>query len=509
MNSKRWMKGKTWMAVGLSLVLVLTLLAGCGKKESSNTGKQRVLRIATSMGYGPNDEYFRQQFTDIFEYVNKDIKIEIIPTVDETYYYGYGKMGMEDGEQPQDPMEKLKELMDSATPPDVIMTSYDQLGELIQENRLKPLDTLMTKSNFNMDDFVPAIVEGLKELSPDGKLYALSPTFNSSALVYNLDIFNNAGVPLPTDGMTWDDVFNLAKRVTQTDGDHPVYGFGFNRYPYTDLFSNGQIYAAPLGLRMFDDELTHMTINTDQWKSVWNTLLDLKEQHIMPEPPDRQNMVEPMERGPFDNDYFLSGKLAMTIIHNSEIDQLINVNKNAANIKNFEPINWDVVTFPVHSQNPEVGGDIYMNGLMGINARAQNADDAWKFISFINGEDWVKLKSNSVNYFVSRKAYNKPKEGMNYNIEAFFQLKPAAPIVDNNLYRTYQNLYRVQSIGQQKLQQVENGDETLDQALQEWETEGNALLPKIKENPSGQLDMDASAGSISIQKEMLRKAAGQ
>lgn len=479
---------RKWMAITLSVILLLPALAACSKGETNEKEKESVLRIATSMGYGADDEWFRQQFTEIFEFVNPNIKIEVIPTMDDRYRYGNYESN-DPNEKPEDPMIKLKELMDGPNPPDIVMTEYDQLKELIDENRLQPLDARMTKDKFDLNDFVPAIVDGLKDLSTDGKIYALAPMFSSSALIYNRKMFDDAGVAYPTDDMTWDQVFDLGRRLTSGEGDARKYGFSFSPYQYSDLFNDMNVYIAPLELRMFDDEVEHMTVDSDQWEKVWEKVLELKKEKLLPEPPDYSKPRSQEDVGPFDHDAFLSGKVAMTIMSYGQLNEVINANKSAANIKNFTPIDWDVVTVPTHPDHPGIGGNVYMNGIMGINAKAQDADAAWKFLSFINGEDWAKVKAKSVYNLVTRAKYNEPKDGLEFNMNAFFKLKPAPNIMDQSIYRQYPNIWNVQNIGQMKFQEVVNGNKTIRQALKEWQTQGDQMLQQIKENPNGPIDM--------------------
>src|SRR4051794_12677868 len=90
---------KKTMITLLTLVMVGSMLAACTKK-STNTNTEHVLRIASS--YGFDEESFRQQYTELFEFANEKIKVEIIPTQDDSNRYGYGG-GMAVSEDPNDP----------------------------------------------------------------------------------------------------------------------------------------------------------------------------------------------------------------------------------------------------------------------------------------------------------------------------------------------------------------------------------------------------------------------
>ncbi|MCD1261658.1 sugar ABC transporter substrate-binding protein [Paenibacillus athensensis] len=489
---------KRLLSVGLTLAMVAPLAVACTKTEKPQTEEERVLRIATSFGYGPDDEYFRQQFTEVFEFANPNIKIEIIPTTNDPY----GKP-LESGEKAPDPLEKLKEVMQGDNPPDVVMVDYDQLGDVINSNLLTQLDPLITKDKFDTSDMVPAVIDGLKKAG-NGKLYALAPTFSSSALIYNKKLFTDAGANFPKDDMTWDEVFDLAKLVAKGEGDSRINGFSFSTSSQMDLFYGMQTYTAPLELKMFDENGEKMTVDTDQWEQVWSKLAQLQKDNVFPEIFDPS---KPMDRkidqdNPFAYDDFMSGRLAMGIVGYGQISQLINANKNAANYKGYTPIEWDVVTMPSHESAKGVGGSIYMNGIMGINVKAQNQDDAWKFIKFINGEEWARLKSHSSYNLVARKKYLQPKDGEDFHMEAFYNVLPAPSTDNTKLYRELPNLYQVQEIGRQQFQNVLQGKTAVRDALKEWQTQGDAMLKQMRENPTdggvGVMPLDSVGSSTEV-----------
>lgn len=488
---------KTWLAAALSLTLLVPTLAACTKNKSPDTQGERVLRIATSMGYG-DDEYFRQQFTELFEFANPNVKIEFIPTRDERFMYGPAP----EGEKPKDPMDTLKEVMQGANPPDVIMFGLEQLPELLDENLLTPLDPMIAKDKFDLSDVVPAVMDGLKSASTDGKLYALSPTFSSSALIYNKKMFDDAGVPYPTDNMTWDQLFDLARRLSKGEGSDRVYGFNFQPHAGSDLFNAIGIYTAPLQLKMFDDKGEKMTVDTDQWEKVWTTLIQLQKDNVIPnaqQMEERMMRMQERENSPFGYDDFMSGRLAMTVQYYGSLSQIDNANKSAESIKGYNRIDYDVVTLPSHSEAPGLVPSVGLNGIMGINTKAQNVEDAWKYLKFINGEEWAKLKSHSNYQLVSRKKYIKPKDGSNFHIEAFYNIKPVPE--QNEFYKLYRekpNIHMVQQVGRQEMQQAIEGKKSIRDALKAWQTQGDAMLLQMKENPNAPLDQFMPQGKAAI-----------
>jgi multiple sugar transport system substrate-binding protein len=132
--------------------------------------------------------------------------------------------------------------------------------------------------------------------------------------------------------------------------------------------------------------------------------------------------------------------------------------------------------------------NISFSNLMAINAKSTNSEDAWKFLEFSNGEKWAQLKSHSAYQMVAHKKYIKPKDGTDFHIEAFYNIKQSPMVDDNKIYQTKPNIFTVQQIGQNVFQQVATGKKTVKEALKEWQTKGDLILQKIKENPKAQID---------------------
>lgn len=476
------------LMVVLAMSLVFGLLAGCiGKKNTGDEDEQqRVLRIALMSGSRDYDDGIRTQYTDLFKFNNMNIDIEFMYAYDWSMnqYQPYDP----NQEQP-DMLEEMKNLMQGPNPPDIVfLQSTTELAALIEDNLLTPLDSLIATDadNFDISDFVPSVIDGLRNVGNE-ELYALAPTFTSQALIYNKAIFDQQNVEYPQDGMYWDDVFDLARRVTSGEDENRIAGFSFNTGYWTDLYYGmREAYLPPLELSIFNDDKDALVVDNAAWEDVWNEMYRLNELDIMPtEHPNMYNYDGGGGYNPYRYDAFLSGNLAMAVVNYYFINDIVRANRDADLIEGFDYIDWDVVTMPVHPQHPDVGGMVYMDPIMGINAKAQNPEDAWRFIKFMNSEAWADLKSMSTTSMVSRASYIKPRDNAQFNIEAFYSLLPA-PVNTDTIYYAGRNseiYWAMERIGQEKFMSVLNGDISVKQGLQQWQTEGNTLLQLIKDNP--------------------------
>lgn len=473
------------LMVALAMSLVFGLLAGCMGKDNTgdNDDQQRVLRIALMSGSRDYDDGIRTQYTDLFKFNNMNIDIEFMYAHDwsASQYQQYDP----DQEQP-DPLEEMKKLMQGPNPPDVVfLQSTTELAALVEDNLLTPLDPLIStdSDNFDISDFVPSVIDGLRAAGNE-ELYALAPTFTSQALIYNKGIFDAQNVEYPRDGMFWDEVFELASRVTTGEEEDRIAGFSFNTNYWTDIYYGmKEAYMPPLELSMFTEDKQSLLVDSPAWEDVWNEMTRINDLDIMPE--QNYNMYDYNVYNPYQYDAFLSGKLAMAVVNYYTINDVIRANRDADLVEGYNYIDWDVVTMPVHPQNPQVGGMVSMDPIMGINAKAQNPEDAWRFIKFLNGVDWAELKSMSTTSMVSRSTYIKPRDNVQFNIEAFYSLLPA-PINTDSIYysgRSSEIYWMMENIGQDNFRKVLDGEISVKQGLQQWQTEGNTLLQLAKDNP--------------------------
>ncbi|MFD1955156.1 ABC transporter substrate-binding protein [Paenibacillus thailandensis] len=491
-------------ATAVSVTMLTGLISACSG-GGDQSAENRVLRIGVLYGEANNDSWVREQYTNTYEYTHPNIDIEFQFAVD----YSASRFDNPNGENEKQPdtYEQLTKMLTGDNPVDVVIFDYNYLKRLTQDNLLKQLDPLITQDKFDISDYVPTVVDGIKAASGDNALYALTPTFNSSALYYNKTMFTEAGIDFPTDNMTWDQVFELARLLSKGEGGERQFGMTFNRWG-SDGYYDMQTYSAPLGLKKWDDKLERMTVNEPGWQKVWETMTGLYKDHVVPTQEDMSLVYESMNKqnadgsyysNPIGGDLFLLGRTAMTIGEYYYANEIKTTMDNASKIQDFKPFEWDVVTMPSHQEMPGVG-NVYLSDLMGINVNAPNADDAWDFIKFTNSREWAELKSRNNYQLTARKEFIKPRDGLTFNINAFTSVKPIPPQSTDTekQLREYPRLYEAEQPAYQLFQEVVQGTKTVEEALAQWETEGNKILTEIKNAPAspaeGELKPAADGG---------------
>jgi len=454
---------KTAALLAATALVAATTACSGGAEED---GTVRTLRIGTTTFLGGSDSYYRQQFAELYEFAHPNVRIEFVSSAERSDIVLGDKA-------PADPVAAMKEMMAGPNPPDLVMVDFDQLPDLIDDHLLVSLDAKIKQDKFDLEGIVPTVKDGIRELG-DGSLYALAPYFDAPALFYNKRIFQKAGVEAPTDGMTWDRVVELARKVSSGDGKERIYGLGLSPYAETDDFYNlMSVYGAPLKLRAWNESEDKMNVATPEWEQAWTWLADLKKEKIVPPESANEDWFEAeVAASPATPNAFFSGRLAMTVGDSYMLDELAGLGRGGDG--NAAPIEWDVVSMPSHPKYPGVAGMVRTEGLMGINVHAGNPDDAWEFLKFVNSDEWAKTKSRGGGMLVARGAYNKGRGGLDYRAEAFADVRPAPADPNRAGGKSYLN--EVLEAGRTELQPALRGDKTIKEALEEWGKQGQAIL---------------------------------
>lgn len=120
---------------------------------------------------------------------------------------------------------KLGELVTTGEEIDLIEISIGQQNTHLTDFNLQyDLSDLIKLYNYDTSVLEPTTLEIQRQTS-DGGMYGLPITTWAMVLFYNKEIFDKFGVPFPAENMTWDDMYDVARRLTRKDGDKQYYGF--------------------------------------------------------------------------------------------------------------------------------------------------------------------------------------------------------------------------------------------------------------------------------------------
>lgn len=489
-------KPRTWAWAGLSAAM---LLGGCSSGSGSNQGDEKTtLKV---MYY--DERAFFQSYGMIYSALHPNIDIEVISN--QTAY--------------QDPNGDYKTNMQKLIEeqkPDILMLDNSLFREFSSDGKLLDLESIAQDKSFKPDTLVPGLMDYLRELG-GGKLYGMSPNMYSQVIYYNKDLFNKHGVDLPKDGMSWDELFALAKRFpTDGDKDSRVYGLSLG-WNGADAYQLGSMIASTQNLSMINPVDMKVTLNTPAWKKSFETAFEVVKSNAL----HSQNMNDGMSTSFNYDDYllqdpFVSGKVAMKMEAQYLMDQIDQAQKSPT-VKDKAVKDWGIVTMPVDPANPDRSPYVNLNSLFAVSAKSENADAAKEFLAYVMGEDFARVSSKAqMGGLPVRTTAYEDKEGR--NLKAFYMLKPMESPMNNLYTKLPMNFYGIlDGTVRVAIQSAFDGNKSLDDALKEAETQLQAELIKAQEEEKNKKAEEGAAASpaasasasVSAEAEQTTGAAAQ
>lgn len=270
--------------------------------------------------------------------------------------------------------------------PDVYMTGAYQVWEYAPAGYMEPLenyinDPAKTAPDYNFDDFIPAVVDGLKwDLVPghkvgEGSQWALPMGWELNNLAYNKAVFEEKGMTVPT---TTDELLETAKALKEFNGSGS-YGIAVRGtrewatiHPgYMSLFSTwgGQDFAIEDGKLVCKLDSEEAIAMTDYWVNM------IKEAGA-PQWTNYTWYEASADLG--------AGKAAMLFDATS-----------AGYFQNFEGasqesgnIAWSTIPLPEGKTADDMKANIWIWSLA-MNADSKNKDAAWYFIQYFTSPEYM------------------------------------------------------------------------------------------------------------------------
>lgn len=111
--------------------------------------------------------------------------------------------------------------------PDLVWMHYSRFKDYAELQALMPLDDFIARdSEFDLNAFAPPLIGMFMHRE---NLYVIPKDNGGTAVWYNMDMFDDAGVAYPFPGWTWDDFLAMAQKLTvDTDGDGNPDRWGVN-----------------------------------------------------------------------------------------------------------------------------------------------------------------------------------------------------------------------------------------------------------------------------------------
>lgn len=196
--------------------VIVTTSTGCGNNSNGNAAGKGPVEIKVAFWGAPDEVSIVTNIINEWQKTHPDIKVRL----EHTPYRGY--------------VDKLLTRIAGRSAPDIICTEVDLFVTFQSKNVLLDLTPyIKSDPEFDLKGFYPEIV---KRFTVDGKLYAIpKDTAPFACVYYNKKLFDEAGVPYPTDDWNVNDLLDKAKKLTKTDKDGRVTQYGFYAWAWQNF----------------------------------------------------------------------------------------------------------------------------------------------------------------------------------------------------------------------------------------------------------------------------------
>lgn len=440
--NRQWIRGKglkkrpskLQFSGWIWLLALFILLAGCGNQEgsteenqteSSSSNEQSTPEVENSASEpemrpevptdpvelvfyscsNSNEETFRRLYGDAINQKYPDFKL--------TYLRGSASAAQ----------EKIPQMLLDNT----LDINFDSIGNypacVVRFELQKDMSDLIKKFNIDLQQFDANAVNGTRMLT-GGEITGV-PVFNNTRLLYyNRDLFAKFGVPVPTDGMSWDEVIALGKMMTRTDG-------GVNFQGLTSSIEH-QVRMNALSIPMVDQTTGKPTINTDpRWKTVFS------KGYFEPYADQVSQLFIEQGFGNVLGRFATDKTIAMLIfLANASVDQQ----------GTMAEVDWEMVTEPYYSELPGIASQVYPT-YFSVTSQSKQRDAAMMAIEVLVSVEHQMFLSRQGQIPVLlneevQKSLGQDSVFKDKNWQAIFK-QQAAPIPNKSMYDVeLENIYR-------------------------------------------------------------------
>lgn len=244
----------------------------------------------------------------------------------------------------------------AGTTPDLASVDLIWVPGMVASNALASLDEFIgADSQFDLDDFYSSLVE---YDVIEGKRYALPMSANNMQVIYNKDLFAQAGLDPDKPPKTWDEMKAMAE--TCSDPDNGIVGFEFYTQPTGEGITwQFQVWLWAAGGEFLNEENTQAAFNSPEGLKALSFVTEMLQGHgSVPGP-----------WGAFENN-----KACMQL----DGSWLFGYRTGA-------PFEWDIALVPAPeggTSATNVGGErLVMFG------NSANQEAAWEFMKFLTSKE--------------------------------------------------------------------------------------------------------------------------
>lgn len=239
---------------------------------------------------------------------------------------------------------------------DVVVIDDWFAQELFKRNYTIALDSFFN-ATFKPEDFFTQFFKVWRKGNQDGQpLLAMPACGGVTALFYNKDLFDKAGLRYPDSTWSYDSLLAAAKSLTRTEAGDAYYGLAIDHGNSTGI----DTYIYSNGGKILSDDLSRSAMLEPGTVTAVQSYVDLVRTHRVAAPPDASQSL---------GQRFMQGRTAMMLTFDVTKQELSRA-----------PFKWDIAVPP----RGKAGVMSRQNGqAFGITATSQHPAEAWELIKHI------------------------------------------------------------------------------------------------------------------------------
>lgn len=360
-------KGNFFHSAITCCLMIPMLLAGCS--GGSNPGNDGNGTGITDAGGSPSPSLSEGQETGREELSSDPVTITLYSynagiNTEQDLYELFIKPIQE--KYPQITIEQIKDVNMEAMVttneiPDIIVTSNYHLRSVLDYGLASDLNPWVERDGIDLSKIDKHAMEVMEQFGENGELFGIPYSMNYGVMLYNKDIFDRLGVDYPTDNMTWDEIVDVARKVTQTVD-------GVN---YIGLDPSGvQTMVRARSLPVVDETGSQAVVDNEEFRQIFQLQ---KEIFSIP------GIVGPENKISYGMDFFMKDqRLAM-------FPYWIAATQSRVPIMQESGINWDMISYPQFADRPGIGREVDFHMAV-VPQTAKNKEAAYRVIETIISE---------------------------------------------------------------------------------------------------------------------------
>ncbi|GIP58522.1 ABC transporter substrate-binding protein [Paenibacillus woosongensis] len=355
------MRMRKWLGITLAAVLLLSMLAGCSGNNGGKNANATEPPATNNNGNAANEPSanpvtlkwalwdweataYYQPLIDAYKAKNPNVTIEYVDLGSTDY------------------MTMLSTQLSGGADLD-ILTVKDIPGyaNLVKQNHLEPLKKYMSEQGIDVSLYGGTV----EQIQMNDEVYALPFRSDFWLIYYNKDLFDQAGVPYPTNDMTLEQYDELARKMTSGSGSNKVYGAHYHTWR-----SAVQLFG------ILDGQHTVVDGEYDFLKPTYERILKQQEDGIV------MDYATLKTSSTHYSGVFYNNSVAMMNMGSWFIATQIEKVKSGES----QATNWGIVKYP-HPEGVEPGTTLGTITSLAVNKKSANKEAALDFMKFVTGEE--------------------------------------------------------------------------------------------------------------------------